>query len=98
AEISVNDRLIPRQTWPGRKARDLLLLLLTTRSHHLHREQVMDLLWPEADLDAAANALYKALHALRRTLEPTMAGRGASQFIHTIGDTISIAPAVDLLL
>lgn len=98
AEIAVNGRLLTGRDWPGRRARDLLLILLASRGHQIHREQAMDLLWPDADLDAAANALYKALHALRRTLEPTLRGRGTSRFIHTTGDTIAIAPDADLLL
>ena len=30
----------------------------------------MDLLWPDFDLQAAANSLHQALHATRRVLEP----------------------------
>jgi DNA-binding SARP family transcriptional activator len=39
----------------------------------MHREQLMDLLWPEVNAKAAANDLHHALHTARRTLEPDLA-------------------------
>ena len=41
--------------------------------HRLHREQAMDLLWPDLASRSAANNLHQALHAARRTLEPDAA-------------------------
>jgi DNA-binding SARP family transcriptional activator len=37
--------------------------------HRLHREQVMDVLWPELDPAAAAANLRKAVHEARRVLD-----------------------------
>lgn len=90
--IAVGDREIPDAAWPPRGARTLLLLLLISPRHALPRERVLDLLWPESTPDAATNALYKALHALRRVLEPELrTGRG-SAYIATEGDLIRIKP------
>ena len=40
--------------------------------HRLHREQVMDTLWPELGMRAASNNLRQTLHTARRTLDPTV--------------------------
>ncbi len=90
--IAIGDRVIPDAAWPPRGARTLLLLLLISPRHTLPRERVLDLLWPESTPHAATNALYKALHALRRVLEPDLrTGRG-SAYISTEGDLIRIKP------
>lgn len=51
------------------KARDLIKLLALAKGHRLHREQLMELLWPEDDPEAAAHNLYQTLYALRRALQ-----------------------------
>ena len=92
ARISIGDRAIPDEAWPPRGARNLLLLLLISPRFSLPRDRVLDLLWPESTPEAASNALYKALHALRRVLEPDLrTGRGSS-YIATDGDLIRVKP------
>ncbi len=98
AEITVDGRLLTAQHWSGRRARSLLLLLAGTPGHRLHREQIIDLLWPDADLGGGANALYKALHALRRTLEPGLRTGRESTCVTVSGDTIALGEAIDLWL
>jgi DNA-binding SARP family transcriptional activator len=49
-----------------RDAHRLAKLLALSPSRRLHREQLIDALWPQAPLDGAANRLYKAAHYLRR--------------------------------
>ncbi len=97
-EITIDGRVLTDRDWSGRRARSLLLLLAGTPGHRLHREQIIDLIWPDADLDAGANALYKALHALRRTLEPTLRAGRDSACITVAGNTIAIGETVDLWL
>lgn len=43
----------------------------------LHRDVLLDVLWPDLDPDAAANQLHKTVHFLRRALEPDGPGRAA---------------------
>ena len=64
--LALGDRPIPEDAWPRRTARSLLLLVLATPGHRLPRDRVLDLLWPDTGPEAAARALYQALHALRR--------------------------------
>jgi non-specific serine/threonine protein kinase len=46
-------------------------LLALAPHHRLHREQVVDALWPDADLAAAANNLHNVLHVVRRAIDPS---------------------------
>jgi len=67
--------------WPRRSAKTLIKLLAVQPGHALHREQVIDVLWPKVDAEAAANSLGKALHAARRALEPKRPQRQESAYL-----------------
>jgi len=68
--VSVGDRPVWKDAWRLRKAASLVKLLALAPGHCLHREQVMDLLWPDLGRMAASNNLRQALHSARQTLEP----------------------------
>jgi DNA-binding SARP family transcriptional activator len=55
--------------WRTEKARSLVKLLALAPDHALHRDQVLEWLWPERDPAASANNLHFALHAARRILD-----------------------------
>jgi DNA-binding SARP family transcriptional activator len=57
--------------WHLRKAAMIVKLLAPAPNHRLHREQVVDLLWPELTSKAAENNLHHALHVARRTFDPS---------------------------
>ena len=59
---------VPDSAWRLRKAKDLVKLLALAEGRRLHREQAMDVLWPERDPSAAANNLNQAVHAARKAL------------------------------
>ncbi|HET8852639.1 MAG TPA: hypothetical protein VFN02_08930, partial [Ktedonobacteraceae bacterium] len=44
--ISLGDRSLTPSAWRLRKAQNLVKLLLLAPGHRLHRERVLDLLWP----------------------------------------------------
>lgn len=67
--------------WPRRSAKTLIKLLAVQPGHALHREQVIDVLWPKVDAESALNSLAKALHAARRALEPKLARRQDSAYL-----------------
>jgi predicted ATPase/DNA-binding SARP family transcriptional activator len=54
--------------WRLRKAKTLVKLLAVAPEHRIHRDVVIDQLWPDADPDSGANNLHQALHAARRVL------------------------------
>ncbi|WP_328892518.1 ATP-binding protein [Streptomyces sp. NBC_00236] len=83
----------PTGRWPRLTAQALVKLLAVTPGHRLHREQIMDLCWPDTDPHAAAGNLRVALHAARRALEPELAPRAASSYLVADGAMLSLAPA-----
>jgi DNA-binding SARP family transcriptional activator len=78
-EVAVDGTAVPALAWRHRRASDLIKLLALTPGHRLHREQVMDRLWPGLPVDAAGANLRKATHHLRRALgtrEPVVIDTG----------------------
>jgi DNA-binding SARP family transcriptional activator/pimeloyl-ACP methyl ester carboxylesterase len=67
-EVSVNGRRVPAQAWKQRRAAELVQLLALAPRHRLHREQVIDALWPDLPADAGAANLRKAAHHARAAL------------------------------
>ena len=56
------------EAWRRRKAAALIKLLALAHGHRLHREQLMETLWPDQAPAAAANSLYQVVHAARQAL------------------------------
>jgi predicted ATPase/DNA-binding SARP family transcriptional activator len=71
-EVEVDGRSVGAGAWRLRKAADLVKLLAIAPGHRLHREQLMDALWPDKEPEAAANNLYQAIHGARRALGTTV--------------------------
>jgi hypothetical protein len=67
-EVSVDGRRVPPQAWQQRRASELVQLLALAPRHRLHREQVIDALWPDLPPDAGAANLRKAAHYGRAAL------------------------------
>jgi DNA-binding SARP family transcriptional activator len=59
---------VPAAGWRRRNAAALVKLLALAPNHQLHREQVIDALWPDLGVDEAAPRLHKAAHYARRAL------------------------------
>jgi DNA-binding SARP family transcriptional activator len=64
---------IPKAAWQSKKARDLLKLLVTSR-RPVHREQLMELLWPDTDAAKSGNRLSVLLSMVRDVLQPQRDG------------------------
>jgi DNA-binding SARP family transcriptional activator len=73
--VSVGSRSIGEEEWRLRKAASLMKFLALTPGHRLHREQAMELLWPDLDPVAATNNLHHAVHVARRILDRTTSSR-----------------------
>lgn len=68
-QVWIRSHLIPDETWKRRKVQTLVKLLALASRHCLNREQLMDLLWPEAEVEAARNNLRQTLHLARQMLK-----------------------------
>jgi predicted ATPase/DNA-binding SARP family transcriptional activator len=66
--VEVGGAEIPEAVWRRRQSAALVALLALERSRRLHREQVIDALWPDATVADAAPRFYKAAHHARRAL------------------------------
>jgi len=87
--VGLDGQVIPAAAWRRDRGAALVKLLAVTRSHRIHREQVMEAFWPDLDPEAAGANLRKAIHFARRAL-------GAHDLIEQTADVIALAPAADL--
>ena len=90
--VSVGSRTIEKGAWRLRKAAALVKLLALAPAHRLHREQVMDILWPDSRRRIASNNLRKTLHATRRNLD-SAAGSG---YLASEDESLVLCPEADL--
>lgn len=82
--------------WRRQKARQLFQLLLTHRGATLHREQIVETLWPDADPDSAERDFKVAYNALLALLEPERKRHAPSAFILSDYGRYGIRPNTDL--
>lgn len=64
--VTVGGSAVADRVWRRRKPAALVKLLALAPAHRLHREQLMEALWPELGPAAAGANLRKALHHARR--------------------------------
>jgi predicted ATPase/DNA-binding SARP family transcriptional activator/DNA-binding CsgD family transcriptional regulator len=88
--VSVGRRVVGGEEWRLRKSAALVKLLALTPGHRLHRERVMDVLWPELGKGAASNNLRQALYVARCTL--TSHQGGGARYLASRGEQIVLCP------
>jgi DNA-binding SARP family transcriptional activator len=80
----------PVSGWRRRTAKALTKLLATCPDHRLHREQILDILWPRVEFESALNSFGKALHAARRALEPELLPRESSSYLRMTDSMVAL--------
>lgn len=88
--ISVNGQVVADSQFTRRKPKQLLKLLALNPHHQLHREQAMEFLWPDSEPESATNNLHKAIHMVRRALQPDLKSAADSDFIETQSQQIHL--------
>ncbi|HEX6818746.1 MAG TPA: BTAD domain-containing putative transcriptional regulator, partial [Ktedonobacterales bacterium] len=99
--VCVGPRTIPCSAWRLRKAKSLLQLLALAPGHRMHRERVLELLWPRdyaQNRDNAANTLYRVLHVLRHVLQPDAPLRHVSEYVALTDDVLILCQSGNLLV
>lgn len=92
--VAVDGIPVEEARWTRRKPKLLVKLLALQPHHQLHREQAMELLWPDSDPESSSNNLHKAIHLARHALEPALETAADSHFILTRDQQIVLgAPA-----
>jgi DNA-binding SARP family transcriptional activator len=93
-KVSLGSRVIEEDAWHRRKAKSLVKVLALSPGHALHREQIMELLWPELGKRAATNNLRGSLHAARAALASDPVA--AYQYLASKEERIALCPEVEL--
>ena len=76
--------------WQRRTARTLTKLLAAHPRHSLHREEILELLWPGVPAKSALNRFGQALHAARRAFEPELLPRKSSAYLRLTESMLSL--------
>jgi predicted ATPase/DNA-binding SARP family transcriptional activator len=82
-DVRVDGRAVPER-WRLKKAKTLIKLLSLAAGHRLHRDLLVDRLWPRHLGAAAANNLHQAMHAARSAL----AAAGAPPSVLVLRDDV----------
>jgi predicted ATPase/DNA-binding SARP family transcriptional activator/DNA-binding CsgD family transcriptional regulator len=90
--VSVGSRSIAQDAWRLRKSAALIKLLALAPGHRMHREQAMDLLWPDSGRRSASNNLRSVLHAARKVLDPNV----GFIYLASEGKSLALCPEGDL--
>lgn len=78
--------------WGREKAVQLFQFLVTLRRRPLHKEEIIDRLWPDLDRETGDRDFKVALSAVNNTLEPKRSRRAAPRFIRRHGLAYGLAP------
>jgi DNA-binding SARP family transcriptional activator len=88
-EVAVDGRPVPSAEWRRRQAAAVVKLLALAPGRSLHRERVIDALWPDLALEEAAPRLHKAAHYARRSL-------GDPRSLVLSGETVALFPDAEV--
>ncbi len=80
-----NGAEIPTTAWGREKAIHLFQFFITMRRQFVHKEQIIDRLWPEIDLEKGDRDFKVALNAINKALEPEREPRDESHFTRRYG-------------
>ncbi|HSU24657.1 MAG TPA: hypothetical protein VLI65_01630, partial [Pyrinomonadaceae bacterium] len=81
SRLIVRGRPIANSAWQKRKARLLVQILALQRSKSMHREQLIEMLWPDADGRSASENFYRVVYAARHALEPGLSRGSRNSFL-----------------
>ncbi len=88
-EVKVDGRPVPPTAWRHRKAAGLVKLLALAPGNRLHRDQVIESLWPHLSPDAGDRNLHKAIHLARKEIGDPAAITLSSQEV-ALGDGVAV--------
>ena len=83
--VVLDGRVVDHSQWRRRSAANLVKALALAPDRRLHREQVMEMLWPDVAPTDAAPRLHKAVHFARRAL--------GADALAWMGDTLCLLPS-----
>jgi DNA-binding SARP family transcriptional activator/predicted negative regulator of RcsB-dependent stress response len=84
-EVTVDAVPVAASCWTRRHAAALVKVLAMAPGRRLHREQVIDLVWPDDTVEEAMPKLHKAAHFARRAID-------VSNAVVLRGDNVALCP------
>lgn len=95
-QVCRGNEQIQHNDWRREKARQLFQVLLTNREAPLDRDQIFELLWPEATPEAAQRNFKVTLNTLYSVLEPDRKPGAPSAFVSREGSVYAVRPEADI--
>jgi DNA-binding SARP family transcriptional activator len=89
--LLVRGSVVGNAAWQKRKAKLLVQILALHPAHELHREELIEILFPETDERMANARFYRVLYAARRALEPNRVSYASPDFLVTDQQQIRLA-------
>ena len=77
--------------WQHQRVRALLGCMVSVGGRKLTREQIMDSLWPDLDIETAASRLDRSVYSLRQLFEPTRNKPASSPLLLTEREVLVLA-------
>ncbi len=95
--ISYGDKTITDRMNRSKKTWTLLQYLIAHRDRDISKNELIDLLWPESEIDDPSNTLKTLLHRLRTTIE-TLNIDKTNQIIVSSGGTYSLNKSINYIV
>ncbi|WP_426592597.1 ATP-binding protein [Cellulomonas sp. McL0617] len=89
-DVVVDGVPVPPDAWSRRQAASLVKVLALAPGHRLHREQVIEALWPGSSIESGGPRLHKVAHYARRALG------GDLEAVLLRNDMVALLPEQDL--
>ncbi len=83
---------VPQGVWQRRSGKALAKMLAAVPQHRLHREVLMDRLWPAADPASAGKSLHQALLSMRRAMDSTPQASRIGSCVRLLDDMVVLDP------
>lgn len=68
-KVVAPDGNVQSMKWRTSKAKELFAYMLSHHNEMIYRDTILELFWPESDLDRASKQLYTAIYTIRQTLK-----------------------------
>ncbi len=78
-------------SWQHQRVRSLLGCLVSAPGRRMGREQLIDALWPDLDIDLGIDRLNRSVHSLRQVFEPSISRPANSQYLLTEREMLILA-------
>jgi len=91
-EVDIDDRRLTLDDWRSKRALRLFQYLLVRRFRWVPRDEVIEALWPDTDLDKGLNSLRQTLHVLRRTLSGGGKDERSDRYVRYRNEALRLEP------